>query len=210
MKFETKIKLLLPAIYLLLFSITMAQSSPKCCVTSFVTPDNANPVSIIDTVFASGNGYIYGDFNVTAEFDNTEPCSCGCCEYFQEVKGECRFDGNLLVFDFVDSADTSKRIPISKDNYTEDYRDYSGNKVRYGHRSETRSATEKYTSDGTIVDRANGCFYQMGDKPGWKNAQRGHKYKLELNFRGAIVSTCEGGCDNCAQKVWDVKFEKQF
>ncbi|MBN2173201.1 MAG: hypothetical protein JW731_03665 [Bacteroidales bacterium] len=188
-----------------------AQTGPRCCVTSFVTPDDStNPAQLIDTVFPSGNGSLYGQFNVTAEFSNTEPCLCRCCEYRQEVKGEFWYDGNKIDIDLVDPSDTTKRKRMSKDSYGEDYRDYKGNKVRYGHRGESRSADEKYTTDGTTVDRQNGCRYWMNDEPGWKSTRRGHSYKIDLKFRGSIVSTCEGGCDNCGQKEWAVKLEKTF
>ena len=119
-------------------------------------------------------------------------------------------DGNDITIDLVDPNDNTKTIEMSNTDFNEDYRNYSGTFVRYGHRSETRSAAELYSTDGTTADRANGCKYHLTDEPGWKNAPAGHRYKLEFTFRGEIVNTCEAECDGCEQKEWTVSLDKSF
>jgi hypothetical protein len=177
-------------------------------------PLNVAPIPVQQVV---AGGSVTGPFDVDVDFESNAPYRCGCCEFRQYIRaqtGQIPYseDGNPVNYRVVDPSDTTKRVNLGE-SPMEDYPDYGGNKVRYGHRDEAQSANESYTNGGSgpnagAVNRATGCHYHSHDAPGINNIQAGHHYSVALAFHVEIVCPATGcggtGGAPHAQKDWTV------
>jgi hypothetical protein len=179
----------------------IAHASEFCHLIGSLT---ITPLPVTTTATAND---VSCDWTVDATFDSTAPYMCHCCEYHQMIRsstsaatsGGAAVDGNNVQVQLVDPANPNgATLPLGA-TPNEDYRNYGGTLVRYGHRGEPQSADESYTDPATgMMDRNNGCQYHGHDHPGWQNPAAGHHYSLDWVFRGEIDCNTDPACGPAA------------
>jgi hypothetical protein len=180
---------------------------PECCVTKFDVPANRSGCKEVDfyqygilpngTPFRIRNKRAGEEFDIIANFSDTCPCECDCCEYRQFVRGRIKHkvsggkweNGTLQLPDG----------PLDPNIWREDGQPNGygpGRHAYYGHRrSFGQSPNSRYEN--------NGCSFKGHDFPGFVGVP-GDEYDIDLQFKGQIIDICNGEAVK-EEKTWSVR-----
>ena len=141
-------------------------------------------------VAASLNGTKLGaTFAMEGKFVPSIPCTCGCGEYRQYIRGKFTKNGSVVTHALCGSN-------LHPTNFQEDCGIFGGTSYRYGYRSQ-QFATSKFTPD-----QAGGCKFEGQDTPGITGSS-GDVLSVNLDFQGKLIDTCNGNAV-LASSAWNV------
>jgi hypothetical protein len=143
-----------------------------------------------------------GEFAMKAVFARGNPSVPACGEYRQYVRGTIEANGSGVPFILQEHG---APVPIAlrprpfpgalDDNFREDGMSASkspfGVDMHYGHRD--ASFGNKNLMDIYLPTRRAGAQYEGRDAPGLVDGPSGSTFKIDIDFRGQLIDTCNGG-----------------
>jgi hypothetical protein len=129
-------------------------------------------------------------FSMLGSFTPSIPCTCGCGEYRQFVRGTFTKNGAAVTHALCGTN-------LDPTAFQEDCGIVGGTTYRYGYRSQS-FATSKFTNP----DQATGCTFEGQDAPGISGAS-GDVLSMNLDFQGKLIDTCNGN-SVLASSAWTV------
>ncbi len=148
-------------------------------------------------------------FSARAEFSAEDGCSCSCCEFRQNIRGQYAVNGREVHHELSPgqllNGDWHEDGGVERDGardrpYEEVFFGPKDGEVlnigRYGHRDDQHydGTMDRYVSDAPPyeLDRANGCSYTMNDMPVLQG-RIGDLITMKTDFEQSIVDVCNGG-----------------
>ncbi|MEO5649836.1 MAG: hypothetical protein ABIR03_07940 [Ginsengibacter sp.] len=173
--------------------VTETQALPSAPSSNPCSPTKADfttiPSGSLAATFASGK--LGAPFSMKANFNSNVPCTCGCGEYRQYVRGYFKSNGTAITHRLCGNT-------LDPAAFYEDCATIGGKDYKYGYHS-NKFATSFFNNP----DQNGGCDFNGTDYPGVTGAS-GDKLEVNLDFIGKLVDACDSDKE-LKKSSWSVK-----